>query len=129
MSRAANGIAGPPAIITYATLEADVVAGPHPSRRGAVSRAADGVACTPIIVAAAVLEADVICGPHPLRARHRGASQALLPSSPPPPVRSTSLAALTPSGRGVVSREADGVACPPAIDAAVGCRGDVVALL
>ena len=42
----------------------------------------------------------------------------LLPSSPTPPVRSTSSAALTPSGRGAVARAANGVTGLPAVVAA-----------
>ena len=57
------------------------------------------VAGPPAVVAATAREVDVVAGPHPLRERRRGAL-GLLPSSPTLPVRSTSSAVLTPSGRG-----------------------------
>ena len=83
------------------------------------------VAGPPAVVAATAREVDVVAGPHPLRERRRGAL-GLLPSSPTLPVRSTSSAVLTPSGRGAVACAAIVVAGPPAVVAAAALDAEVV---
>ena len=92
---AANFMAGPPAVV------AALLPPPPPLRptssmaltpygRGAVAMSADVIAGPPAVVAAAAREVDLVDGPRPplgdaacgLRPT---LSQALLPSSPPPP--------------------------------------------
>ena len=153
MSRAADGVACPPAIVAATALEADGNGGPQPlpaRRRGASQ--------PPAVIANAARGVDVVGGLHPFRARRRGV-RALLPSSPTPPLmptsspalpppgeapcpvrptafhillpllpppslRPTSSPALTPSGRGVVARSGNGVAGPPTVVASAALAGD-----
>ena len=121
---AANGVAGLPAVVAAADLEADVVAGPHPLRArrcGALGQRRCMPSCH---------RRRRPCGQRPGRpspppgeapcCTRPMATEALLPSSsPPPPLKPPSSTAFTPSGRGAVSRATDGVAGPPAVVAVV----------